>query len=76
VVVVDSVARLADLGLGLQISTWWWLIWWLGLPISAWVCRSRPRLADLFLLSSGVVVVNGVVVVGLPISSWACQRGG
>uniref|UniRef100_A0A2N9HJ67 Major facilitator superfamily (MFS) profile domain-containing protein n=1 Tax=Fagus sylvatica TaxID=28930 RepID=A0A2N9HJ67_FAGSY len=76
VVVVDSVARLADLGLGLQISAWWWLIWWLGLPISAWVCRSRPRLADLFLLSSGVVVVNGVVVVGLPISSWACQRGG
>uniref|UniRef100_A0A2N9IXG3 Uncharacterized protein n=1 Tax=Fagus sylvatica TaxID=28930 RepID=A0A2N9IXG3_FAGSY len=31
----------------------------------AWACRSRLRLADLFLLSSGVVVVNGV-----PISAW------
>jgi hypothetical protein len=55
VVVVDSVVGLADLGLGLPISTWWWLIRWLGLPISAWVCQSRPRLANLFLLSSGVV---------------------
>jgi hypothetical protein len=35
VVVVDLVARLADLGLGLPISAWWWLIRWLGLPISA-----------------------------------------
>ena len=34
VVVVDSVAGLADLGLGLPISAWWWLIRWLGLPIS------------------------------------------
>ena len=49
----------------------WWLIWWLGLAgvmvgngvvvdLVAWACRSRPRLANLFLLSSGVVVVNGI----------------
>ena len=31
VVVVDSMAGLADLGLGLQVSEWWWLIRWLGL---------------------------------------------
>ena len=34
VVVVDSVVGLSNLGLGLSISAWWWLIRWLGLPIS------------------------------------------
>jgi hypothetical protein len=57
----------------LGLPAWWWLIWWLGLSdlgvmvvkgmvvnSVAWASRSRLRFPDLFLLSSGVVVVNGV----------------
>jgi hypothetical protein len=56
---------------------WWWLTAWTwawvhGVVVDsvAWVCRSRPRLADLFLLSSSVVVVkwDKIEKVG-----WACR---
>jgi hypothetical protein len=53
VVVVDSMAGLADLGLGLPISAWWWLIRWLGLRwvwlfadlnVVVWVCAAAISL--------------------------------
>ena len=69
------------LGFSLQLETpaWWWLTaWWLigglGLPISAWVCRSRPRLADLFLLSSGMGYI--ITSFSFPLfSSKSCEFG-
>ena len=44
------------------------------LPISAWVCRSWPRLADLFLLSSGVRYI--ITSFSFPlVSSKSCEFG-
>uniref|UniRef100_A0A2N9IFY1 Transmembrane protein n=1 Tax=Fagus sylvatica TaxID=28930 RepID=A0A2N9IFY1_FAGSY len=52
--------------------------WWLGLAdlgvVVAWVCRSRPRLADLFLLSSGVRYI--ITIFSFPLfSSKSCEFG-
>ncbi len=62
--------------LGFPISAWWWLtaehlIRWLGLPISGWFSVYRVIFCrSLFLLSSGVVVVNGVRYIIT--SGWFC----